>query len=351
MSEDEGSVDSAADAEEADDAAAVEAAASGDEQAAATGGDASDESNAAAEEESAAQVADDGFVTADPESVDADDADDADEAAGEDGGGGGTPVSEDIVDRVAEYDDEAAAEVRALVERAFELKTEAQRVPELEARVDELEDDVEDLREEREDLTSKLRRKQADFKNYKERQKRKQEQMKERATEDLVERLVGVRDNLKRALDQDVDDDESIRGGVEMTLKEFDRVLDEENVEEIAPETGDDVDPQRHEVMVRVDSDLPEGTIAELFNPGYEMAGRVIQAAQVTVSNGAEHDPEDGDDAEDATAETDGSGAADDGGDDEAVALGGEVDDESVESGDDDTEASDEDISAALDDE
>jgi molecular chaperone GrpE len=351
MSEDEGSVDSAADAEEADDAAAVEAAASGDEQAAATGGDASDESNAAAEEESAAQVADDGFVTADPESVDADDADDADEAAGEDGGGGGTPVSEDIVDRVAEYDDEAAAEVRALVERAFELKTEAQRVPELEARVDELEDDVEDLREEREDLTSKLRRKQADFKNYKERQKRKQEQMKERATEDLVERLVGVRDNLKRALDQDVDDDESIRGGVEMTLKEFDRVLDEENVEEIAPETGDDVDPQRHEVMVRVDSDLPEGTIAELFNPGYEMAGRVIQAAQVTVSNGAEHDPEDGDDAEDATAETDGSGAADDGGDDEAVALGGEVDDESVESGDDDAEASDEDISAALDDE
>lgn len=339
MSEDEGSVDSAADAEEADDAASVEDAESGDEQAAATGGDA-DEGSTTGAEESSAQVDDDGFVTAEPESVE------AGEPAGEDGDG--TPVSEDIVDRVAEYDDDAAAEVRALVERAFELKTESQRVPELEARVDELEDDVEALREEREELKSKLRRKQADFKNYKERQKRKQEQLKERATEDLVERLVGVRDNLKRALDQDVEDDESIRGGVEMTLKEFDRVLDEENVEEIAPEAGDDVDPQRHEVMVRVDSDLPEGTIAELFNPGYEMAGRVIQAAQVTVSNGAEHDPDGGDDAEDAAAETDGSRAD---GDDEAVPLGGEVDDETAESGDDAGQASDEDISAALDDE
>ncbi len=341
MSEDEGSVDSTADAEETDDAASVDDAGSGDEQAATTGGATDGEPNAT-DDDASEPVDDDGFVTAEPEAAGAQPSDDE--------GGDGSPVSEDIVDRVAEYDDDAAAEVRALVERAFELKTETQRVPELEARVADLEDDVETLREEREDLKSKLRRKQADFKNYKERQKRKQEQLKERATEDLVERLVGVRDNLKRALDQDVDDDESIRGGVEMTLKEFDRVLDEENVEEIAPDAGEDVDPQRHEVMVRVDSDLPEGTIAEVFNPGYEMAGRVIQAAQVTVSNGADHEPEAGDDTEDVTAETDGSGANGDDGE-EAVALGGEVDAENAESGEDVDQASDDDISAALDDE
>jgi molecular chaperone GrpE (heat shock protein) len=240
----------------------------------------------------------------------------------------------------------------------------------------ELQDEVESLREEREDLKGKLARKQADFKNYKERQKRKQEQLKERATEDLVERLVDVRDNLKRALDQDVDDDESIRGGVEMTLKEFDRVLADENVEEISPEAGEDVDPQRHEVMVRVDSDQPEGTVAEVFNPGYEMADRVIQAAQVTVSTGAEHSPDDGaehspddgaehspDDGEgatDAEPETDGgdekpAGESDSGSENEdggeAVALGGEVDDGSAASDEDVDEASDDDISAALDDE
>lgn len=373
MSEDEGSVDSTADAEEADDAAPVDGAESGGEQGEPADEGVGDESNAPGDDAAAEDgeaVDADGFVTADPEPAarDAAGAEDVTAGAGE---GVATPVSEDIVDRVAEYDDEAAAEVRALVERAFELKGEAERVPALQATVESLEEEVESLEgdvepleakvdsleEERDDLKSKLARKQADFKNYKERQKRKQEQLKERATEDLVERLVDVRDNLKRALDQDVDDDESIRGGVEMTLKEFDRVLAEENVEEIAPEAGEDVDPQRHEVMVRVDSDQPEGTIAEVFNPGYEMADRVIQAAQVTVSTGAEHSPDDGGGA--ADAETDGGDdedASEDGESDPeegdgAVALGGEVDDGTAAQGEDVDEASDDDISAALDDE
>lgn len=346
MSEDEGSVDSAADAEGTDDAAPADGAESGGEQGEPAGEDAGEGSNAVGEDATAGDAGEatdaDGFVTADPEPSSE-----------------STPVSEDIVDRVAEYDDDAAAEVRALVERAFELKGDAERVPELEDEVESLEAEVESLREEREELKGKLARKQADFKNYKERQKRKQEQLKERATEDLVERLVDVRDNLKRALDQDVDDEESIRGGVEMTLKEFDRVLAEENVEEIAPAAGEDVDPQRHEVMVRVDSDQPEGTIAEVFNPGYEMADRVIQAAQVTVSTGAEHAPDDGEEATDARPEADGGSedaasddpeSVDEEGDD-AVALGGAVDDETAADDEDVDEASDDDISAALDDE
>jgi molecular chaperone GrpE len=366
MSEDEGSVDSTADAEEADDAAPVDGAESGGEQGEPADESVGEESNAEGDDAAEADgeaVDADGFVTADPEPANGE-ATGAEDVTAAAGGSGSSPVSEDIVDRVAEYDDEAAAEVRALVERAFELKGEAERVPALQATVESLEDDVESLEsevdsleEERDDLKSKLARKQADFKNYKERQKRKQEQLKERATEDLVERLVDVRDNLKRALDQDVEDDESIRGGVEMTLKEFDRVLAEENVEEIAPAAGEDVDPQRHEVMVRVDSDQPEGTIAEVFNPGYEMADRVIQAAQVTVSTGAEHSPDDGGDA--ADAETDGGddGEASEDGEsdseegDEAVPLGGEVDDGTAAEGEDVDEASDDDISAALDDE
>jgi molecular chaperone GrpE len=383
MSEDEGSVDSTANAEETDDAAPTDGAESGGEQGEPAGESVGEGSNVAGKDATAtdaSEAADAGFARADPEPAesDADAADDvhvagADDVAAAAGGSASTPVSEDIVDRVAEYDDDAAGEVRALVERAFELKGQAERVPALQETVDSLQDEVQSLedevesleeevasvREEREDLKSKLARKQADFKNYKERQKRKQEQMKERATEDLVERLVDVRDNLKRALDQDVDDDESIRGGVEMTLKEFDRVLAEENVEEIAPEVGEDVDPQRHEVMVRVDSDQPEGTIAELFNPGYEMADRVIQAAQVTVSTGAEHSSDDGEDAADAQPEADGGedGAASEadesgGGEgDGAVALGGEVDDGTAAAGEDVDEASDDDISAALDDE
>ncbi|MDG5760635.1 nucleotide exchange factor GrpE [Natronococcus sp. A-GB1] len=152
--------------------------------------------------------------------------------------------------------------------------------------VEQLRAELEEAEAEIEDLESRLKRKQADFQNYKKRAKKRQQQIKDRATEDLVERLVGVRDNLKRALEEDSDDVESLREGVEMTMREFDRVLADENVSEIDPEPGTEADPQRHEVMMQVDSDQPEGTIADVYTPGYEMGEKVIQNAQVTVSNG-----------------------------------------------------------------
>ena len=163
--------------------------------------------------------------------------------------------------RAAEYDEDLAA-----------------AVAETEARADEAEERVAELE-------STLKRTRADFQNYKKRAKKRQEQREARATEDLVSRLTEVRDNLVRALDQEEGAD--IRPGVESTLETFDRVLDEENVTAIEPDAGEQVDPERHEVMMRVADDRPSGAIVDVYKPGYEMADRVIEAAQVTVSDGS----------------------------------------------------------------
>ncbi|MFB6153614.1 MAG: nucleotide exchange factor GrpE, partial [Halodesulfurarchaeum sp.] len=145
-----------------------------------------------------------------------------------------------------------------------------------------------------EETTERLEHTRADFRNYKERAKRKQEEIKERATEELVERLLDVRDNLSRALEEETADVESLREGVKLTRKQFDRVLDAENVSRIEPEPGEQVDADRHEVMTRVESEQPEGTVASVYRPGYEMAGKVLRAAQVTVSegNGSDQHPD-----------------------------------------------------------
>jgi len=207
-------------------------------------------------------------VEAPPEGVDTDDIDLGD-VAGED-------ADEDLVERVAESDPETVA---------TELAALRERVDGLEAELDERDDEIEDLE-------SELKRKQADFQNYKKRMEKRREQEKQRATEDLVERLVDVRDNLVRALDQEEEgaDAEDIRGGVETTLSQFDRVLEDENVDVVDPEPGEEVDPHTHEVLMRVDSDQPEGTIDAVHRPGYVMAEKVLQTAQVTVSDGDEGD-------------------------------------------------------------
>ncbi|WP_053948214.1 nucleotide exchange factor GrpE [Halolamina sediminis] len=160
-----------------------------------------------------------------------------------------------LIERVADYDEKLAEAVR---------------------------EDRADYEERIDDLEGKLTRKQADFQNFKKRQQKKLEQQQARATESLVEELLPVRDNLARALEQDSDAD--IREGVEGTLRELDTVLADEGVERIEPEPGEEPDPERHEVLMRVESDRPAGTIEELYRPGYEMGEKVIRTAQVTVS-------------------------------------------------------------------
>ncbi|MGB9987944.1 nucleotide exchange factor GrpE [Salarchaeum japonicum] len=189
-------------------------------------------------------------------------------SADEQAAAGASASDQTLAERVAEYDDALAAEVEELSAEATDLRAENES----------LEAEVADLEE-------RAQRVQADFQNYKKRAKKKQAQIEERATEGLVEDLLDVRDNLARALDEDTDDADSLREGVEMTLSEFDRVLENEGVEEIAPDPGTDVDANRHEVMMRVESDQPAGTVVDVYRPGYEMGGKVLRPAQVTVAD------------------------------------------------------------------
>jgi molecular chaperone GrpE len=184
--------------------------------------------------------------------------------------GDGEDATDELVERVEETDPRVIAEELTALREAL----------------DATEEDLSEREAEVDDLESRLKRKQAEFQNYKKRQKKRMEEEKQRATEDLVSRLVDVRDNLQRALDQEEGAD--IRPGVESTLRQFDDELDKENVERIEPEPGEDVDPTRHEALATIASDQPEDTVAEVHRPGYEMGGKVIRTAQVAVSDGSD---------------------------------------------------------------
>ena len=197
------------------------------------------------------------------------------DAAGEGPSGESAGGSGDASD--ADRDGEALAAAVAEHDEAL-----AREVAALEAELDETRDELLEAEAEVEELTSKLARVKADFSNYKQRAKRKQDEIRERASEALVERITPVRNDLLRALDQEEGSD--LRPGVESTLEKFDEVLAEEGVEPIEPAPGEAVDPARHQVMLRVESDQPEGTVHEVYEPGYEMGDRVVSEAKVTVS-------------------------------------------------------------------
>lgn len=178
-------------------------------------------------------------------------------------------IPDDLVARVATYDEELAEAVGALGERTRSLA-----------------DELADAEAEVEDLKRRLKRARADFENYKKRVERREEELRERATEKLVERLLAVRDDLRRAVEAEDQAAGDLRDGIELTLRELDRILDAEGVESIEPAPGDEPDPHRHEVVMRVEDERPAETIAEVFEPGYEQGGKVLQPAKVTVSDG-----------------------------------------------------------------
>ncbi|PSQ03198.1 nucleotide exchange factor GrpE [Halobacteriales archaeon QS_4_69_31] len=254
-------------------------------------GEGSKPDDAVAAETASGDAADNGDQTAAGATGDADSGDAA-AAGGDRERDGDSPTLDDELDEeLAEADLDGA-----LVERVESADAEsvARELAALRARVDALESQLEDREAELDEVASKLKRKQADFQNYKKRMEKRREQERQRATEDLVERLLDVRDNLLRALDQETADADDIREGIETTLTQFDRVLDEENVDVVDPEPGETVDPHTHEVLMRVDSDQPEDAIADVHRPGYVMAEKVLRPAQVTVSEGGGGDSESG---------------------------------------------------------
>lgn len=181
----------------------------------------------------------------------------------------------------SESEEASAPDESAIAERVADADPET-----VASEIAALREENESLSAEVGDLESRLKRKQAEFQNYKKRQQKRREQERQRATEDLVESLLEVRDNLNRALEQD--DDADIREGVEATFRQLDDILKGENVDPIEPDPGTEVDPKRHEVLLKVESDQPAGTVAEVHRPGYEMAGKVLRAAQVTVAEDGE---------------------------------------------------------------
>ena len=106
--------------------------------------------------------------------------------------------------------------------------------------------------------------------------------------------ILAVADNMDRALqalDAEIREkaDASVKGlldGVELTERELHKVLDKHGVKKFAP-LGEKFDPNLHQAMFELpDESRPAGTVAQVIQPGYMIAGRVLRPALVAVAKG-----------------------------------------------------------------
>ena len=105
------------------------------------------------------------------------------------------------------------------------------------------------------------------------------------ALENLASELLPVRDALEAALATENNTLESLRDGVELTLKQLTSVFDKSNLKEINP-VGEKFDPHRHQAISMLPSDREPNTVINVLQKGYLLSDRVIRPALVTVAKG-----------------------------------------------------------------
>jgi molecular chaperone GrpE len=104
------------------------------------------------------------------------------------------------------------------------------------------------------------------------------------ALERFVETLLPVVDSLESALGASEATPETLRSGVELTLKQLRAALEKASVAEIAPAPGERFDPNCHQAMAAVECDAEPNTVVAVLQKGWRLHERVIRPALVTVA-------------------------------------------------------------------
>ena len=104
------------------------------------------------------------------------------------------------------------------------------------------------------------------------------------AVEGFAEALLPVRDSLEMALKVETPSIESLKEGVEMTLKQLTAAFEKNRLAEVNPQPGEKLDPMKHQAISMVAADQEANTIVTVLQKGYMISDRLLRPALVTVS-------------------------------------------------------------------
>ena len=103
------------------------------------------------------------------------------------------------------------------------------------------------------------------------------------AVENLAEALLPVHDSLEAALTIENVTLDSLKSGVELTLRQLNAVFEKAGLREINP-VNEKFDPHRHQAMTMVPHAGEPNQVVSVMQKGYLLHERVIRPALVTVS-------------------------------------------------------------------
>ncbi len=129
-------------------------------------------------------------------------------------------------------------------------------------------------------------RAKAEAENARRRAQEEIEKARKYALEKFAAELLAVKDSLEAALAVGEGATlESIRSGVELTLKQLNTILERHHIREVNP-LGERFDPHLHQAIAMEPGEGDPNTVANVLQKGYLLHDRVLRPALVTVREG-----------------------------------------------------------------
>jgi molecular chaperone GrpE len=144
------------------------------------------------------------------------------------------------------------------------------------------------------ELKDRLLRTLAEMENLRKRTEREVADSRAYAVTAFARDVLGVADNMRRALDAISPElrasaetgVKALIEGLELTERELQKALEKNGVRQFTPR-GEKFDPNVHQAMFEVpDPAVPAGSVVEVVQPGYMIGERVLRPALVGVSKG-----------------------------------------------------------------
>jgi molecular chaperone GrpE len=152
-----------------------------------------------------------------------------------------------------------------------------------EAQIAALAAERDQLAAEKAELKDRLLRALADFDNFRRRADRDRSEYIQFAAMDMVRDVVPILDDFRRAMKVETADKEYAKG-IDLIFQRLFETLKKAGLEPIEA-TGKPFDPNLHQAVDRAESEeLPDQTVLEEYQSGYNFKGKLLRPAMVKVA-------------------------------------------------------------------
>ncbi|MDQ8038806.1 MAG: nucleotide exchange factor GrpE [Rickettsiella sp.] len=197
-------------------------------------------------------------------------------------------------EKLSQVDTDASDKESVLKEESSpEKKTESPPNKLTHPTYEALEEQLSKTEAELEEYKNKLIQSYADLQNKEKRFERQIESIHKFSQEELLSNLLPIKDNLEKAVallisKSKVEKDPTLEG-IQLTLKDLQKVLEKNGVKTIDPASGESFDAHYHQAMTTKEStEQTPNTILEVLQKGYLLNGRLLRPAWVVVAKAIE---------------------------------------------------------------